>query len=54
MSLFWWITGGRPMRLEGHAFTDIVSGRSVFYFRDRLKGQRYLAEGCWDHFRVEV
>lgn len=47
------ITGGRPMRYDGFAFTDIVSGRSVYRWIDRL-GRCWLAEGAWSSFRVSA
>ena len=50
--LFYVITGGRPMICDGRAFTDIVSGKPVYYFID-LFGRRWLAEHKWAFFRVE-
>lgn len=49
----WWhrFTGGRPMVLVGFAFTDVVSGRPVSYWRDAF-GKEWLAEGPWSSFRV--
>lgn len=47
------LLGGRPMKLLDFAFIDKVSGRSVFYWRDRL-GRIWLAEGAWSLFRAEV
>lgn len=47
------LSGGRPMRNEGPAFTD-KNGRQVFYFRDLDKGRLFLAEGAWSRFRVWV
>jgi len=47
------LLGGRPMRLEGFAFTDVVVGEPVYYYRDRL-GRRWLAQSAWARFRVEV
>jgi hypothetical protein len=49
--MLWRLTGGRPMRREGYAFTDQVTGKGVLYFRDRL-GRKWLAEGPWSFFRV--
>ena len=40
------------MICDGRAFTDIVSGKSVYYFID-LFGRRWLAEHKWAFFRVE-
>ncbi len=51
MKLLWKLTGGRPMRREGFAFTDKVSRISVSYWTDRL-GRRWMAEGAWSFFRV--
>lgn len=49
----WRVTGGRPMRDVGHAFTDHVSGNAVRYWRDRL-GRVWMAEGAWSLFRVRA
>lgn len=47
-------TGGRPMIDRGAAFTDIVSGKQVRYYRDRL-GREWMADsGPWSLFRVEI
>lgn len=45
--------GGRPMKREGLAFVDKVSGASVNYYTDRL-GRRWMAENAWSLFRVPV
>lgn len=45
------LTGGRPMKLEGLAFVDKVSGRPVNYYVDSF-GRRWMAEGRWSRFRV--
>lgn len=45
------LTGGRPMSNMGYAFTDIVVGRPVYYWRDRL-GRGWMANGAWSIFRV--
>ena len=50
--LFYTITGGRPMVCGGHAFIDIVSRKSVYYFIDFF-GRQWLAEHKWAFFRVE-
>ena len=47
-----WLTGGRPMKRTGYAFTDKVSGNSVNSFTDQL-GRDWLAEHAWSLFRVE-
>ena len=52
--VLWLLTGGRPMVDEGFAFRDVVSGRPVHYYRDKL-GRRWLAEPRrWDFFRVSA
>jgi hypothetical protein len=51
--LFYRVTGGRPMMLECFAFYDGVSMESVYYFRDRLRNVRYMANHRWSIFRVE-
>ena len=45
------LTGGRPMKFEGHAFTDHVSGEAVRYYVDFF-GRRWLATHSWSSFRV--
>ena len=48
------LTGGRPMKREGYAFRDVVSGRGVEYRRDLL-GRLWLADGGpWSLFRVKA
>lgn len=54
LRLFFRVTGGRPMRLECSAFWDGVSQKPVFYFRDRLRNVRYMANSKWSLFRVEA
>lgn len=49
---FFKLTGGRPMIEEGYAFTDVVSGEGVYYFRDRM-GRKWLANGPWFGLRVK-
>ena len=49
--LFYKLTGGRPMRAQGLAFVDRVSGKSVYRFVDGL-GREWLAEHRWAPFRV--
>lgn len=39
------------MKKLGFAFTDIVTGRAVYYYLDRL-GREWLAEHGWAWFRV--
>lgn len=49
---FYTLTGGRPMKREGFAFTDIVSGLPVHRYRDAF-GNLWLADnGSWSLFRV--
>lgn len=50
--LFFWLSGGRPMRYEGFNFTDIVVGKPVNNYTDRL-GRKWMAHGAWSWFRVE-
>ena len=47
-----WLSGGRPMILEGFAFRDSVSGAEVFYWQDRLRGDYWMAARPWSLFRV--
>lgn len=48
----WKLTGGRPMRLEQRSlFVDVVSGKTVHGYRDRL-GRRFMAEHSCALFRV--
>lgn len=46
------ITGGRPMKRRAYAFTDIVSGKPVFYYTDFF-GRSWLAENAVGLFRVK-
>lgn len=47
------LTGGRPMRREGFAFVDRISGKSVCYYTDAFR-RRWLATGPWSLFRVQT
>ncbi len=47
------LLGGRPMVREGCAFIDSVAHREVHYWHDTL-GHRWMADGQWSLFRVEV
>lgn len=48
---FWtWLTS-YPMTRIDYAFTDAVSGRSVYYFLDQ-HGRRWMAEHRFSTFRV--
>lgn len=47
------LTGGRPMKREGFAFVDLISGKSVCYYSDAF-GRRWLAKGPWSLFRVQT
>lgn len=53
MKLLRILTGGRPMRRIGYAFTDIVSGKAVYRWEDRY-GRKWLAEEAWSLFRVST
>ena len=44
-----WLGSLLPVNL-GFAFTDLVSGRPVFYFTNR-KGRYWMAEGRFSTFR---
>ena len=46
------LLGGRPMRYEGVAFVDCVSGKSVNRYTDKF-GRKWLAESAWAWFRVK-
>jgi hypothetical protein len=46
------LLGGRPMRFEKFAFTDVVSGLPVNYYTDTL-GRKWMANTAWSLFRVE-
>lgn len=45
--------GGRPMRCEGFAFTDVVVNRPVYYWRDSL-GRHWMAFHRWSLNRCPV
>lgn len=47
------ITGGRPMKYIGFAFTDIVDGSKVSYYRDYF-GTIWMASSKWSLFRVKA
>lgn len=49
----WRLTGGRPMTCLEYAFTDVVNGRGVWLWCDRL-GREWLAHGSWSAFRVRA
>lgn len=52
--MFGKLTGGRPMKYEGFAFTDAVSGKRVEYRRDTF-GRLWMADGgAWSMFRVKA
>lgn len=54
MELLWNMTGGRPMKREGLAFVDQVSGKSVEYRIDKF-GRRFMTDGgAWGLFRVPL
>lgn len=52
MRLLYWLTGGRPMRNDGFAFTDKVTGRMIYHWTDK-SGRKWIAENRWSLFRVE-
>ena len=45
------ILGGRPMKMLGYNFTDVVSGKQVNNYVDTM-GRHWLANGKWSWFRV--
>jgi len=47
------LLGGRPMAFVTFMFNDIVSGRPVNIFRDKL-GRYWMAEHKWSLFRVTI
>ena len=51
MKVIYKITGGRPMRYNGFAFVDRVSGVRVNYYTDKFDN-RWLANRPWSKFRV--
>ena len=51
VSWFMRITGGRPMTMDGYAFTDCVSDKAVFYYKDYF-GNKWMANDSWGFFRV--
>jgi hypothetical protein len=51
MKMLFRLTGGRPMRRRGYAFTDVITGRPISYFTDKFE-RLWLAEGPWSLFRV--
>lgn len=49
----WKLTGGRPMiRLE-FLFVDLMTGRRVYHYKDRL-GRRWMATGSMARFRTHL
>lgn len=50
--LLWTITGGRPMFRGKPLFRDVVSGRTVYHYTDRL-GRDWMANRGLSLFRVE-
>ena len=54
-SISYWIDlllGGRPMKYENYAFTDVVSGERVNRYTDKF-GRKWLANNKWSWFRVK-
>lgn len=45
------LTGGRPMVRGEYRFTDILTGKPVYYFTDYF-GRVWLATHKWASFRV--
>lgn len=43
-----------PMVFVRYAFTDVVSGRSVNYYRTAGSGRIVMAETRWSLFRVPL
>jgi len=52
-TIFKYILGGRPMKYQGTAFCDVVSGRWVRYYKDQFN-RYWLAEHKWSWFRVSL
>jgi hypothetical protein len=46
------LLGGRPMKYEGCAFIDLVSGKEVNRYTDTL-GRKWLANSAWSLCRVK-
>jgi hypothetical protein len=46
------LLGGRPMKYEGCAFIDLVSGKEVNRYTDTL-GRKWLANSAWSLFRMK-
>lgn len=44
------LTGGRPMKRIGFAFTDVVTGESVYIYEDYF-GRTYIANEGFTLFR---
>ena len=51
--LFYKLSGGRPMNILSHYFTDAVTGEPVYRCRDKF-GRRWMANGKWSWFRVRL
>lgn len=41
----------KPMTFEGYAFTDGISGKRIYYYRDAF-GKRWMKEGRFGLFKV--
>lgn len=50
-TLFYRLTGGRPMKLIGFAFTDDKDHRAVYYCLDKFD-RLWMANGRWARVRV--
>jgi hypothetical protein len=47
------LLNGYPMKYEGCAFVDQVSGKEVNYYIDTL-GRKWMANYPWSLFRVRI
>ena len=50
--MFKWIKSRATMKRTGFAFTDIVSGKPVYYYKDCYK-QEWMANSKWSIFRCD-
>ena len=54
MGLISRILGGRPMEKLEPAFEDVITGGTIYYFRDTKEGRYWMARYRWSPFRIEV
>jgi len=47
------LTGGRPMKMQYHAFVDKVRNKDIYVFKD-VFGRYFLAENSMSSFRVNI